>query len=47
MIVTKIATTILLFYGIEDVKELADAAHFVISGKGMRFGECGFNEARL
>lgn len=46
-VVTEVAAAVLLVDGVEDMEELANAAHFVIGGEGMDFGESGFDEARL
>jgi len=46
-VVTEVAAAVLLVDGVEDVEELANAAHLVIGGDGMNFGESGFDEARL
>ena len=47
LVVTEVAAAVLLVDGMEDMEELANAAHFVIGGEGMDFGESGFDEARL
>ena len=46
-VVAEVAAAVLLVDGVEDVEELANAAHLVIGGEGMEFSKGGFDEARL
>ncbi len=43
-VVAEIVATALLIDGMQNVEELADAAHFVGFGEGIKFGKSGFDE---